>query len=313
MYPGIELRLMRYVVAIAEELHFSRAADKLHVSQPSLSKQIRELEDELGIGLFDRTKRQVRLTRAGEAFVKEAQEALLHSQRAVHVAKAANGPETFNLGYSPFVNPRMIGMVRVIPADAVGGKPIELVSAFTGMQLERILTGEMDAGLVLLPVMVPKVVVRPLTSELLQVVLPANHPLAFYQSPRLTDLQQSSCITIGRQSHPALHAQISNRCAEHGLNLHIVQDVTSFSEAASMVAEGLGFAFARAWHERLVHPGIVFKSIQGNPLEIETGIAYRESAQCEVVDKLVSVLEWRMEPRDLAIPIPKTDSSRMVA
>ena len=313
MYPGVELRLLRYVVAIAEELHFSRAADKLHVSQPSLSKQIRELEDELGIGLFDRTKRQVRLTRAGEAFVKEAQEALLHSQRAIHVAKAARGPATFSLGYSPFVNPRMVGMVRAIPADAVGGKRITLVSAFTGMQLERIQTGEMDAGLVLLPVAVPKLVARPLTSELLQVVLPANHPLACCQCLRLKDLQTTPCISIGRQSHPALHAQICDRCAAHGLTPHILQDVTTFSEAASMVAEGLGFAFARAWHERLVHPGIVFKSIQGNPLEIETGIAYRESAQCEVVDKLVSVLEWRMGPRVLATPIPETDSSRLVA
>ena len=193
-------------------------------------------------------------------------------------------------------------MVRAIPADAAGGKRITLLSAFTGMQLERIQTGEIDAGLVLLPVAVPKVVARPLTCELLQVVLPANHPLACYQCLRLKDLQQMPCISIGRQSHPALHAQISARCAEHGLIPHILQDVTTFAEAASMVAEGLGFAFARAWHERLVYPGIAFKSIEGNPLAIETGIAYRETAHCEVIDKLISVLEWRMEPRALTIP-----------
>lgn len=79
MYPGVELRLLRYVVAVAEELHFSRAAEKLHAAQPSLSKQIRDREDELGIRLFDRTKRDVHLTVAGGAFVAEAKEALVHS------------------------------------------------------------------------------------------------------------------------------------------------------------------------------------------------------------------------------------------
>src|SRR6266481_4480929 len=103
MYPGIELRLLRYVVAVAEELHFSRAAAKLHVAQPSLSKQIRDLEDELGIKLFERNKRKVQLTPAGSAFVVEAREALLHSQRAVHAAKASDRSNRFVLGHSPNV------------------------------------------------------------------------------------------------------------------------------------------------------------------------------------------------------------------
>jgi DNA-binding transcriptional LysR family regulator len=85
VYPGIELRLLRYVVAVAQELqHFSRAALRVHVSQPSLSKQIRDSEESIGVRLFDRTNRHVELTKAGRAFVKEAKEALAHSERAVH-------------------------------------------------------------------------------------------------------------------------------------------------------------------------------------------------------------------------------------
>ena len=85
MYPGIELRLLRYVVAVAEELNFTKAAERLHVSQPSLSKQIRGLEEVLGSPIFCRTKRDVSLTEAGVLFVEEARKAVRHSQQAANV------------------------------------------------------------------------------------------------------------------------------------------------------------------------------------------------------------------------------------
>ncbi len=91
MYPGVELRLYRYVVVLAEELNFTRAALRLHVAQPSLSKQIRELEDYLGAQLFERTKREVRLTAAREAFAAEARLTLFHAERAVQGARG-EGP-----------------------------------------------------------------------------------------------------------------------------------------------------------------------------------------------------------------------------
>src|SRR5258708_22714248 len=89
MYPGVELRLYRYVVVLAEELNFTRAAARLHVAQPSLSKQIRELESYLGAQLFERTKRDVRLTAAGEAFTAEARLTLFHADRAVQGSQPA--------------------------------------------------------------------------------------------------------------------------------------------------------------------------------------------------------------------------------
>src|SRR5260370_18712710 len=93
MYPGVELRLYRYVVVLAEELNFTRAALRLHVAQPSLSKQIRELEDYLRAQVFERTKREVRLTAAGEAFAPDARLTLLHTHRAGGGARAARGQQ----------------------------------------------------------------------------------------------------------------------------------------------------------------------------------------------------------------------------
>src|SRR5260370_9591414 len=114
MYPGVELRLYRYVVVLAEELNFTRAALRLHVAQPSLSKQIRQLEDYLGAQVFQRTKREVRLTAAGEAFTAEAQLTLLHADRAVMVALAAKGQHKVPLSFesSPLFDLLILSNVR---------------------------------------------------------------------------------------------------------------------------------------------------------------------------------------------------------
>src|SRR5258708_28094976 len=105
MYPGVELRLYRYVAVLAEELNFTRAAARLHVAQPSLSKQIRELETYLGAQLFERTKRDVRLTAAGEAFTAEARLTLFHADPAVQGARAPKRQyrRPWNLDYSPLL------------------------------------------------------------------------------------------------------------------------------------------------------------------------------------------------------------------
>src|SRR6266849_6523905 len=105
MYPGVELRLYRYVAAIAEESNFTRAAEKLHVAQSALSRQIRQLENYLGVRLFERDSRGVRLTLAGEAFAAEARLTLFHAQRAVDGARAAKGQHRgpWTIGYSPLI------------------------------------------------------------------------------------------------------------------------------------------------------------------------------------------------------------------
>jgi DNA-binding transcriptional LysR family regulator len=105
MYPGIELRTMRYIVAVGDELHFSRAAESVRVAQPSLSKQIRNVEQELGLELFRRNRKKVEITEAGRAFIENAKQALLYAERAASAARAANVGQQGKLflGVSPSV------------------------------------------------------------------------------------------------------------------------------------------------------------------------------------------------------------------
>jgi len=122
MYPGIELRLYRYVSVLAEELNFTQAAMRLHVSQPTLSTQIRDLEQEISTKPFERTRggQQVVLTPSGEAFVAEARLTLLHADRAVQEARAAHGHHigTWNLGYSTLIDLGIVYKVRGHLSDA---------------------------------------------------------------------------------------------------------------------------------------------------------------------------------------------------
>ena len=293
MDSGIELRLLRYVVAIADELHFSRAARKLHVSQPTLSKQIIALEKHIGIRLFDRTKREVHITGAGEVFVREARETLLHSQRVVHLTRAKHQPASFTLGYSPYADLSVVGEVRAMSASVFAGVHLKLVSAVTSVQLERIHTGEVGAALVVLPVVPKGIITQPVSREPLRAVLPVDHELASRSEVSLHQLCDMPLICIGRQHHPKFYKQLHEICLRHGLDAVANQDVTTFSEAAPMVAEGLGFTFARAWPERHSYSGIVFRAIKGCPLAVDSALAFRQISPSGVLDRLIVALGER--------------------
>lgn len=290
MYPGVELRLLRYVVAVAEELHFSRAAEKLHVAQPSLSKQIRDLEDDIGVRLFERTKRDVQLTRAGRAFVGEAKEALLHSQRAVHAAKAIQEPDRFTLGYSPDINPSLLLKLRSIPAQLW---KLTFCSVFMSEQLDLIQAGELDAGLVILPVADDSLEVERVLSEPVVAAVPEQHSLCSKKVLLLQDLDELPLISTSKRLHPHGYERIRLTCAEHGFEPRIAQEVSSFPEAMALVADGIGFAFTRECYDRFKCPGVTFKRIEGQPLMMESAVTFRKGIRSSLLPPILAALRSR--------------------
>ncbi len=290
MYPGVELRLLRYVVAVAEDLHFSRAAEKLHVAQPSVSKQIRDLENELGVRLFDRTKREVRVTRAGEAFVREAKEALLHSQLAVNVAKATSENDRFSLGYSPGIDIKLISITRSVSTSQFPTMKLSLKSAFTPEQVQLIRAGELDAGIVTLPVPERDIAIEVVFREALVVALPANHPLCRQKTLRLRELNDQPLITQPKRMHPYCVEQLSAVAVREGFRPKIVQEVTTSEEAIAMVSEGLGYTITRPCFRRFSCDGVEFRELEGQPLTVETGLAYRYGHRSAFVGAVVTAL-----------------------
>jgi DNA-binding transcriptional LysR family regulator len=297
MYPGVELRLLRYVVGVADELHFSRAAAKLHVAQPSLSKQIRGLEEELGIQLFERTKREVRLTEAGKIFVQEARIALLHSHRAVHLAKASRDPNRFALGYSPYVDFDLLSCIRSLASSRFSSIKLSFVSSFTHEQVDLVHRGQLDAGLVILPAEHRGLAVQNIKREPLLAALPMNHGLCRQKTLQLQDLNGTPLIVVSRQWHPQFYKRSTEICASAGYAPHVVQKVRTELEAIHMVAEGLGFTFARLCFERLKCPGVAFRPIKGWPLAVETGLVYRAGQQSALLTALLESLIGKRRPQ----------------
>ncbi|MEU4601678.1 LysR substrate-binding domain-containing protein [Kribbella sp. NPDC023972] len=182
----VDLRKLRYFVAVAEELHFGRAADRLHIAQPVLSRQIRALEDELKVQLFARTKRSTELTSAGRQLLDDARP-LLASAEAMRrrVVQASRGPQTFTIGFMPglTVTPAVRAFGAVHPAVEV-----ELIRTTWIDQVEVLRDGRVDVSLVRLPIPQEGLSIRPLFEEPRVAMLPADHRLAGKPAIDIADL-----------------------------------------------------------------------------------------------------------------------------
>ena len=296
MYPGVELRLLRYVVAVAEELHFSRAADKLHVAQPSLSKQIIELEAELGTKLFERTKREVSLTDAGKIFVQEAREALLHSHRAVHLAKESRQGARFNLGYSPHINFEVLLRARSTLAADFPNVKCSIVSAFSYPQLQMIRAGELHAGLVALPLSADGVTVETIHREPLVVAMSRKSQLHSRRTIHLSTLHQEPMVAIAKSIHPGFYEYLYKVFSSQGFEPMIVQEVTTMSECLRMVAENEGYTLVPPSSYEQSN-GVIFKAIEKSPLWLEFGVAYKSEIRSAMVQRLIGGLEHKRKPQ----------------
>ncbi|MGY1670862.1 LysR family transcriptional regulator [Geodermatophilus sp. SYSU D00710] len=188
----VELRHLRYVVAVADDLSFTRAAARLHVDQPSLSRQIRAVERALGVDLFTRTTRSVRLTTAGEEFVRSARQALAEVDRGMEAARRAGGADggtVLRLGYLvPLRDQMMMRLVReveaAVPALRLGLAQYDYATPDAGLG-----AGDVDLGIVNLPLSTAGLDSEPLLTEPRVVVVAADHPLAARDAVRLADLE----------------------------------------------------------------------------------------------------------------------------
>ena len=283
MYPGIELRLLRYAVAVAEELHFGRAAQRLHVSQPTLSNQILQLEDYLGFKLFIRTKRSVELTAAGRTFVAEAKKALHYSQRAVDLAKKAERGEheTLTVGYSPQIDLHFLSELRRM--KPIGSERPVYKSSFTAEIVSKLLSHEFHAGLVIMPVVERELAVTPLLREPLALALPGGHPLGKKAKIGLRDLTDEPLIFAPRRFNPHFHDHLVSLFWAAGVTPVIAHEVTNPHEALHLVSVGLGIAIAQVSVLQPAKRDVVVKTFADEHLIVETAIACHRNAASPVL------------------------------
>jgi DNA-binding transcriptional LysR family regulator len=263
----MELRHLKYFIAVAEELHFGRAARRLNISQPPLSQQIRQLEEEVGVRLFNRTKRRVEITPAGLVFLAEARRIMALSEDAVRRTIRADKGEIGQLamGYIGSANYSVLPPVVREFRRQFRDVDLSLTELNTSHQLEALRDGRIQVGFLRLPRGIEKegLTVEPVFREPLLVALPRNHRLKKEISIPLRLLAKDSFIMIPRERGPGFFDNIIVLCQKEGFSPGIVLEASQFHTVIGLVAAGLGIAVVPASMERSRIEGVVFRKIAG--------------------------------------------------
>ncbi len=264
----MELRQLRYFVAVAEELHFRRAAERLHISQPPLSQQIRALEDELGFALLTRTRRRVQLTPAGEAFLRDARIVLAELEGAVATAKRVDAGQTGRLRVG-FVGSALLSIVPGSVERFRASRPgvaIELRERSTVDQLRAVSAGVIDVGLVRPPIdddgeLRAETVLRERTVA----ALPAGHALARLGRVSLGRLAAEPLVLFPRDQAPGFHDLLIGALAGTGAGPRVIQYAPEMLTIIGLVAAGTGVSLVPASVSRLALDGVTYRPVTGAP------------------------------------------------
>jgi LysR family hydrogen peroxide-inducible transcriptional activator len=242
----MEMHQLRYVVAVARTRNFSRAAEQCHVSQPSLSQQIQKLEDELGEQLFDRMKREAKLTSQGEAFLHRAvrilEEVDLAKREATDAQKILCG--TVKVGVLPTIAPYLLPNIVATFTKKFPGVEIVVQEDTTSRLLTLALTCEIDFALASRPIHDERLEVRELFSEELLIALPPGHPLTRKRTVSANDLKGERLIVM-KEGH-CLGDQVLGFCDRHDLHHHISFRSAQLETIQSLVRAGLGISLIPA-------------------------------------------------------------------
>ena len=296
----MELRHLRYFLAVAEELHFHRAADRLHISQPPLSQQIRALERELGVTLLSRNRRRVALTAAGESFRDDARMILAAveraSERARSVAQGSLG--TLSVGFvgSAMFSPTLPDILREFRSQ---NPEVELVlrELPTVAQLNALTGGELDVGVIRGPIperdIDPGLELMTIQREHLVAALPAGHPLAARRRLRAESLRGETFVILARREAPGLFAGLASTMGDAGGVPEDVLEVAEMQTIISLVAGGFGVSLVPESVGQIDRSGVAFRAIAGRTPTIELALAWRTGAGSPVRDAFLAMARPR--------------------
>jgi LysR family transcriptional regulator, hca operon transcriptional activator len=291
---GMELRHLRYFVAIAEEGSLTLAAERrLHIAQPSLSRQMRDLELELGVTLMARGARGIELTAAGRVFLDHARVALLQVEAAGEAARRAAKPAkaSFALGFLTGYEMDWLPAVMEILRDALPTTEIVIHSQSSPDLAAALLRGKVDLAFLRPEKAAPGLVFRPLRKEPLVVVLPSDHPLAVQDAIHPRDILGETLIGVPPTSAPTLRDLTDRYAAELGVDLTPHHEAENLSMAISLVASTHGVSLLPLYARNLLPPSVVSRPLQGAAPMIDLVIGYNDSNTSPLLKFLLSKVE----------------------
>jgi LysR family hca operon transcriptional activator len=282
----MELRHLRYFVAVAEELSFTRAADRLHTAQPSLSQQIRQLEGEIGVRLLERTKRRVQLTSAGRVLLRESRDILSRVEYAARLASKAAGGQAgeISIGTFPGSDVKILPRLRPLLAKRLPDVRLVMHSKYVLNTMSGLHEGTIDVGFLRGPLSDPDLVIEEVLRERIIAVLPAHHRLARAKRIAVDRLADLPCIAISHAAAPALHDAVATLYQRASVTVEPVQSADNVLGHLGMVAAGLGFALLPDYVSSILPERVVIRPLDWAPEpQVTIVMAHRKSDPSSVV------------------------------
>ena len=296
----MELRQLKYFVAVAEERSFGRAAKRLHMSQPPLSTQIKGLEEELGAKLLDRSTRRVELTDSGRAFLVRSREILgLVDEAAAEVRGAELGLRgQLEIGFVSSATLSLLPPALRLFRERFGGVELDLRELASVEQVEALYEGEIRVGLVRLPMRAPGVRFESVLAEPLVVALPVGHPLESCETIPLEEVAELPLIFFQRRLEPGSHEQIVELLGRVGALPKVAQYAVHLQTVIGLVASGIGIAILAESARRLHREGVVYRPLDVPNATSWLGLAWLERDDSFLVENFVRVVREVAEDED---------------
>jgi LysR family hca operon transcriptional activator len=288
----MELRHLRYFVAVAEQGSLTAAARTLHTSQPSLSRQIRDLEDEVGARFLTRRARGIELTPAGRAFLDHARSVLSQVEAATEAARRVAHPAKpcFSMGFLTGHELTWMPEALRILRNELPNIDVMISSQYSPLLADGLLKGKIDAAFLRREKGVPDLAFRLLVKEPLVVVLPSDHRLAVLKAIRPEDLKGETFVTVSGTA-PVLRVVIDDYLNRSGINIKPAHEADHLAMGMSLIASTRGVGLLPAYAQNFLPSSVTSRPLKGETPTIELVLGYRKSNQSPILKLLLSRLD----------------------
>jgi len=289
----MELRHLRYFIALAEELNFTKAAQRMCTVQPSLSQQIKDLEHEVGVQLLMRTNRKVELTAEGQAFLKEARLSLEHAEKAIMDARqiAQLSKEQLNIGFMPVAEMKVFPYIMPNIRAQFPELKIHFHSLMDIDQISAVRKGEIDIAFTRYVEESPEIESVQIFTEPLALIIPKNSPVAEQRHISIKSMNQQDFIISDEHSSPELYRIIQDFFKQNKLNVNLVQHSTNILLNVNLVGMGVGWSLVPSYVIPLLGDKILVKSTVEPLPTIGLYASYRKDRKNEAIELILKVLK----------------------
>jgi len=283
-----EVRLQVAATVLAEELSFTRAADRLKITQPALSKRITDLESEVGFVIFKRNQRKVELTDAGQVFVRGCNDSLALLEKAVRLAKSAQDDvqPVLSLGHSPYVDPSLLSAVLGVHLPLYPDLRLRIESMFALDLSHAVLAAELDLAIITEPSDNPLLTSVKLSTVPLCVAMPIDHPAARRRIVGMQDLGDVGWMIFARKSHPAIYERVMAAAQQAGTSPVELHHYVSPQEVVQLISENFGVAFvAKGVSDALQSPEVAVRPLSEQTLQLSSYLVLRADQSSRLVNE----------------------------